>query len=33
MAKFIELEDWNWLNIDKVEQIFDTTAEGAEKCE
>lgn len=23
MAKFIKLEDWNWLNIDKVEQMFD----------
>lgn len=23
MAKFIKLEDWSWLNIDKVEQMFD----------
>lgn len=22
MAKFIKLEDWSWLNIDKVEQMF-----------
>lgn len=22
MAKFIKLEDWSWLNIDKVEQLF-----------
>lgn len=22
MAKFIKLEDWRWLNIDKVEQMF-----------
>lgn len=22
MAKFIKLEDWGWLNIDKVEQMF-----------
>jgi hypothetical protein len=22
MAKFIKLEDWSWLNIDKIEQMF-----------